>query len=103
MNVEALAEVQYGLVTRTQAGEYLSPNAIDRRVRSHRFVAVFPGVYRIAGAPVTARQRALATTLWADPARVSHLVAGRLLRLPMPRPEQIDVIVEHRRAWRLRA
>jgi very-short-patch-repair endonuclease len=94
MNVEALAEVQYGLVTRTQAGEYLSPNAIDRRVRSRRFVAVFPGVYRIAGAPVTARQRAFAATLWADPALVSHLVAGRFLRLPMPRPEQIDVIVE---------
>ena len=93
MNVEELAERQYGLITRAQACELLPSGQVDRRLAAKRLVVVHPRVYRIPGAPVTARQRALAATMWADAPR-SHAVAGRLLRLPgIPRPDQIDVTV----------
>jgi very-short-patch-repair endonuclease len=89
-----LAERQYGLVTRAQAMAEMSPSAIDRRLQSGRWVRVFPSVYRLAGAPITARQRVMAVTLWAgDGAAASHLVAARLLRLELPRPTWIDVTI----------
>ena len=96
MNVEALAEQQYGLVTRTQVAEHVPASTIDRRLRTGRWIRIFPGVYRVAGAPVTARQRAMAVTLWAGAgAVVSHLVAARLFRLDaMPRPQWIDVTID---------
>jgi very-short-patch-repair endonuclease len=83
MNAEELAERQYGLVTRAQARELLSDSAVDRRLSSRRWIAIRPGVYRIVGAPVTARQRAMGAALWGGPdAAISHSTAGRLLRLP---------------------
>jgi len=96
MKVEELAELQYGLVTRAQVAPLVPASTIDRRLRTKRWIRVFPGVYRIAGSPVTGRQRALAVTLWAgDGAVVSHLVAARLLRLDvMPRPQWIDVTID---------
>ena len=52
-------------------------------------------MYRVRGAPLTTRQRLLATTLWAgDDCAISHLAAGRLLRLDaVPKPMVIDVSV----------
>jgi very-short-patch-repair endonuclease len=83
MNAEMLAERQYGLITRTQARSVLSGSAVDRRLTSGRWKVVRPGVYRIVGAPVTARQRAMGAALWGGPeAAISHSTAGRLLRLP---------------------
>lgn len=85
MNEEQLAERQYGLITRAQARRTLSESAVDRRLASGRWTAVLPGVYRIVGAPVTGRQRAMAATLWGgDAAAISHTTAGRLLRLGVP-------------------
>ncbi|HWS47613.1 MAG TPA: hypothetical protein VN636_17260, partial [Acidimicrobiia bacterium] len=94
--MEELAEEQYGIVTRAQAHAYLSDSAIDRRLARRRWIPVFPGVYRVSGAPVTARQRALAVVLWAGKGAVlSHLAAGRLLRLDgIPRPLWLDVTVD---------
>ncbi len=58
MNVEAFAASQYGVVSRAQAvARGMSESAIDRRLKAGRWVVVFPGVYRVVGAPVTARQR----------------------------------------------
>ena len=97
MDVETAAESAYGLVTRVHArAAGMSESAIDRRLASNRWVVVYPGVYRVRGAPVTARQRALAAALWAgDNAAVSHTVAGRLLRLDaVPAPPAIDVTVD---------
>jgi very-short-patch-repair endonuclease len=43
---------------------------------------MWPGVYRIVGAPTTGRQRAMAAARWGGPgAAISHTTAARLLRL----------------------
>ena len=61
----ACAEGQFGLITRAQALSVgLSDSALDRRIASGRLIVVHPGVYRVPGAPVIGRQRALAATLW---------------------------------------
>jgi very-short-patch-repair endonuclease len=85
------------VITRGQAREAgMSESGIDRRVRSERWEQVFPGVYRIVGAPVSARHRAMAAALWAD-GPVSHLGAGRLPRLDaLPKPDAIDVTISRR-------
>jgi hypothetical protein len=66
MDVVTIAEQQYGLITRATA----------------KWVPVFPGVYRIAGAPITKRQRMMAVTLWGgDDAAASHASGAQPLQL----------------------
>jgi very-short-patch-repair endonuclease len=95
--VAGIAEVQYGLITRHQARAVgLSESAIDRRVRSRRWVTVFPGVYRIAGAPMTDGQRLRAATLWGGPDCVlSHESAISLLRLAEVRSAKTHITVPY--------
>ena len=88
-----VAESQYGLITRAQATEVMSPSAVDRRLARGAWVVVHPGVYRIAGAPVTPRQRACAATLWVPGSAVSHAAAARLLRLPDIPGDGLDLTV----------
>jgi predicted transcriptional regulator of viral defense system len=78
-----LAEDQYGVFSRAQAVDKgLKDSQVERRIRDGRFERLHPGVYRVAGAPVTGRQRAMAATLWlGDDAHTSVLTAGALLRL----------------------
>ncbi len=94
MNAESLAEGQYGVITRAQArAAGMSDTAVDRRLRSGRWIPMHPGVYRIVGAPQTDRQGMMAATLWANGV-VSHLGAAQLLHLePLPAPVWIDVTV----------
>jgi len=77
-----LAATQYGVVSRAQTIDLgLTPRQVELRLESGRLVSVHPGVYRIAGAPVTGRQRAMAACLWLGPdALVSHLTGAALLR-----------------------
>ena len=92
----ALASEQYGTIGRNQARACgLSERQIDTRLANERWELLFPGVYRVRGTPPTTRQRLLATTLWAgDGCAISHLAAGRLLRLDaVPKPTMIDVSV----------
>ncbi|MFP5023115.1 hypothetical protein [Pseudonocardia phyllosphaerae] len=61
-----LVERQHGLVTRAQAlGAGLSPDAIDRRLATRRWVPVHPRVYREASHPAGDEQRVRAAVLWA--------------------------------------
>jgi len=93
--VRARAEEQYGVVSREQAFEAgLSPEQIKRRMRGGSLEAVFPGVYRIAGAPRTGRQRAQAALLWlGDAAAISHMTAAMLLHLDGCRTRDLHVMV----------
>lgn len=77
----ALAETQFGVISRVQLIALgFTEHQIDRRVRVGRLVRMFPGVYRVAGAPTTGRQRAFAAILWlGDEAVVSHLTGATLL------------------------
>ena len=67
--VARLAERQFGVFSRRQAGELgLSEFAMTRRVMSGRWQEMFPAVYRLPGTTATGRQRALAAVLWTGPA-----------------------------------
>jgi len=91
--IAALAEQQYGLITRAQAIECgVSASAVARRVVSGHWVIVHPGVYRYAGTPVTARQRSFAATMWSSGV-VSHNTAGRLMRLEAIRADGLHLTV----------
>jgi very-short-patch-repair endonuclease/predicted transcriptional regulator of viral defense system len=81
--LHALAERQYGIVSRAQALRLgLSVEQVAYRLSTGRLVGAFPGVYRVAGAPPSGRQRAFAASLWlGDTALVSHMTAATLLRL----------------------
>jgi very-short-patch-repair endonuclease len=89
----ALAETQYGVVARDQLD--LSKGQIDNLLRSGRLLRMYPGVYRIPGAPQTDRQRAMAACLWINRASVSHLSAGSLLRLDSCKNNRLDLGVPH--------
>lgn len=79
--VLARAANQYGIVSRTQAVEAgMTERQVERRVAAGRWIVVHPSVYRVAGTPVTGRQRAYAACL-STGAVVSHTTAGALLRL----------------------
>lgn len=99
MHVDAVlarvAACHHGLVTRHEAhAGGLSDRMIHDRVVSGRWVLVAPGVYRLAGVPVTWKQRALAACLIAGPeAVVSHRSAAVLWRVSGFRPGRIEITV----------
>lgn len=112
MNAFAIVAVragsQHGLVERSQVlGAGVSPSTLRRWVAAGRLVVVFPGVYRVAGAPVTWEQRLLAAVLAAgDGAMASHRSAARLwqvldadvleLTVPAHRRPRLPGVVVHR-------
>jgi hypothetical protein len=78
--VAAIAERQFGAVSRRQAAQAgLKEAAMTRRVVTGRWVVVLPGVYRSAGAPPTPHQRAIATVLWAGPKSALSYTSGAWL------------------------
>ena len=93
---------QFGLISRAQAaGHGLQPPAISRRVHSGEWAHVLPRVYRIAAAPVTRRQRALAAVLWAgDGALVSHAAAAVLWEFERVRARSVELWVPSNRKVR---
>jgi hypothetical protein len=86
-----LARRQYGVLARKQALSVgLSTAGIARRLRSNRWEAVHPGVYRIAGTPRGWHQELMAACLLGGPGTVaSHRAAAALwqldgVRAPLP-------------------
>jgi hypothetical protein len=91
--LEALAATQHGVITRAQAATFgITDRMIHRRLTDHRWVRVHAGVYRLAAAPRTFRQRAAAASLWSD-GLVSHCSGGRLWALEGVEGGQMHVTV----------
>jgi predicted transcriptional regulator of viral defense system len=90
-----LALRQHGLLLRAQVLDVGVTDAmIDHRIRSGRWARVCAGLYRLAGVPVSWRQRALAACLVAGPgAVVSHRSAAVLWGLSGFRPGPIEITV----------
>jgi hypothetical protein len=60
----------------------MSTQQLQRRLAAGLLLPVHRGVYRVAGAPPSWRQRAMATTLaYGPPSAISHRAAARLLGL----------------------
>ncbi|MCU1377781.1 MAG: hypothetical protein JWN29_764 [Acidimicrobiales bacterium] len=73
-----LASRQHGLFEWNQAVQLgFDDKSVGHRVATGRFIRVFPGVYRVAGAPTTREQRLLAPCLAAGPgSAISHRSAA---------------------------
>src|SRR5262249_47987129 len=96
--LRAIASRQLGLFTREQARlAGFSPGSIDKRVSLRLWIAIDHGVYRVAEAPGSWRQRLLAACL-AGPAVASHRAAAALWRFPTFGEAEIEVTaLRHRR------
>ena len=82
--LRALAERQHGVIARAQARDLgANRHHLRRRAESAEWEAMTSRVLRLAGAPRTFRQRAMAAALHAGPgAALSHESAAALWRLP---------------------
>ncbi len=77
LDIDRIARMQYGLVTWRQLIEMgLVRSSIARLVERGALLRVHPGVYRVAGAPVTWHQRQLAAVLAAGADAASSHRAG---------------------------
>lgn len=98
---------QSGVLSRTQALEHLSRQQVSRRLMAGRWALVFPGVYRVEGAPPDWRQRYRALALALGPQFVfSHRSAAMLhglrgfgaepLEVSSPRQVRLPGVLAHR-------
>ena len=95
-----LAARQHGVVSHDQIlGMGTSREALRTLVGRGALESDLPGVYRVAGAPVTRRQRLRAATLWLPGALVSHRAAADLHGLRGFDRSPLEIVVErwHRR------
>ena len=102
---EAIARrlaAQHGLVSRHQAlAAGFSRRMIDSRLAAGRWIRVAPGVYRLAGVPVTWKQKVLVACLDAGPEAVaSHRTAAVLYGVSGFRPGPIAITVPVRLSGR---
>jgi very-short-patch-repair endonuclease len=100
--IAAVAARQHGLFLRAQAHCAGATDAmIGHRVAVGRWVRVCPGLYRLAGVPVTWKQRALAACLVAGRgAVVSHRSAAVLWGVSGFRPGTVEITVPDGRSVR---
>jgi hypothetical protein len=96
-----LAASQHGVFTWDQALACgVSPEMVRTRVAARRWERLGKGVYRLAGAPETWRQKLLAACFSAGPGAVaSHRAAAGLYRLPAGRP-RLEITVPRGRRFR---
>jgi very-short-patch-repair endonuclease len=97
-----LANRQHGAFSRAQALALgWSEGQVKRRLATSQWESVLPGVYRLAGAPASGRQAAIAACLWAGAgAVVSHRAAGVLWDLDGVTASGIEVWVPNSRRLR---
>jgi hypothetical protein len=90
--LEALAQKQYGLISRAQAlSAGLTARAIEHRLKSGRWIAIHPEVYAISGSPSSWFRDEMAACLWARDGLASHRAAGFLYELPGCKEPPIEI------------
>lgn len=94
-----VAATQLGLITRPQLRSIgLSGQAIDKRIASGALVVVHPGVYRVAGVPVSWELSVLAALLAAgESAVVGHQAAGRIYEFEGVLCDRPQLLIPHGR------
>ncbi|HWG73843.1 MAG TPA: type IV toxin-antitoxin system AbiEi family antitoxin domain-containing protein [Acidimicrobiales bacterium] len=89
-----LACRQFGLVTRQQVLEVLSPSQLCRRVSDGVLIPVHRGVYRFAGTQRSYRQRAMAICLAVgDRVAISHMAAAYLWQVSCIAASPLEITV----------
>ncbi len=85
---------QHGVLTRDQIAAVLTRRQLDRWVSTGRLVRAASGQWRLAGSPVSWRQRAMGVCLaYGPPAAISHTAAARLWGLEGVTPAGVHVVV----------
>lgn len=100
-----LARNQHGLLLREQILGELTRRQLDGKLSEGWIQRVHPRVYRVAGAPTTEEQRALALCMTAGPGAVASVeTAAGLVNLGVPPLEDTrpDITVPGRRRVRIR-
>ena len=99
-----VARRQHGLITAEQSiAAGISVDTRKRRVQAGRWIRIAPGVFAVAGTPVTSRQRALAAVLAAGPGAVcSHTTAAALYGLSGCPFRAVEITVPRGRSHRSR-
>jgi very-short-patch-repair endonuclease len=96
-----IASRQFGLIEHQQACKFLSDAAIGRRLKAKLWERVMPRVYRIAGAPTSRKQSAMAAVLWGgDGALVSHGTAALLWDFAGARGQKVELWVPPKKGVR---
>lgn len=100
--IARIAYRQHSLILREQAlGVGMTDEMIRHRINTGRWARVAAGVYRLAGVPVTWKQRALAACLISGPgAVVSHRSAAVLWGVSGFRPGPLEITVPAGRSGR---
>lgn len=100
--IARIAYRQHSLILREQAlGVGMTDEMIRHRINTGRWARVAAGVYRLAGVPVTWKQRALAACLISGPgAVVSHRSAAVLWGVSGFRPGPLEITVPVGRSGR---
>lgn len=91
-----LAEMQHGAISRAQAIMLgMSEASIEERLALRKWIALLPGVYRIAGVPPSKKMHLMAALSWAgDDCFLSHRSAGWVWELDGVRDmEEIELSV----------
>lgn len=97
MDIDALARLQYGVVTRSQALQELSPGAVRARLTGGHWKAVLPGVYRAHTGELDWHGRASAALFHCgEGAALSLNSAAYLLGLEPKPPQVLQVDIPHR-------
>ncbi len=101
-DIARLAVRQHSLILRAQVlGLGMTDEMVDHRIATGRWARVAPGLYRIAGVPVTWHQRALAACLVSGPgAVVSHRSAAVVWGVSGFRPGPVEITVPAGRSGR---
>lgn len=95
MEIARLAARQHGIFTRSQALAAGATSAtIARRVSSGRVAALYPGVYRVAGAPRSWEQQLLvACFAWGGRCAIARRSALAMWSMPGGRKDPIEIAI----------
>lgn len=93
---------QWGVITLDEAAACgMSPNAVQRRLDSGRWISIHPGVYRLREIRPTWQQALMAACKWAGPtSAASHRAAARLLELGVEQAPTEIVLTRSKKAPR---
>jgi len=99
--VDGIARQQWGLIAKRQAVEFVGECTLRRFRREGLLVVVYPGVYRLVGAPPSWRQRTMAACLaYGSLVAASHRSAAVLWGLEGILAKECEVTVPHGRSGR---
>ena len=99
--IDGIGREQWGLLTKGQALGLMGKATLERYRRDGLLVVVYPGVYRLVGAPPSWRQRTMAACLaYGAPVAASHRSAAVLWGLEGVAARECELTVPHTRSGR---